>query len=909
MLTAPDLYADRLEQEFLRLLFKIPHAAPDEVVALIRSAMASELDQDYHSRTVLEHVTKSMECQPLCARFPDLVTAVAEKTWRLRPQDEGHYRSHRDLDELFGFEHSVHFHYFPESALQGPFPFLFASHPDIAVDFIVRLANQAALSYSRSEMGHEAHNVQLPTDTGSRPLIASPRLWALYRNMMPGPNVLVCALMSLESWLLSQAKQGNDIREVFRKILDSSTSAATVAVLASVAAAYPSSVEEKVLPLLAVQEFYLWDFQRSHQEHLHVTDMRSKLGIPTGGIEDIHYRERKESSALPHRKSNLEGLAFRLQWTSLRDRIWSILDQFYMSLPPEEKQSEANKLWRIALHRMDARHFKAEEGKEPGQVILTPGEPAPDLRQYIVNEEEKMAPIQRRMRLETWAMTRFRREVQSPDAFPDWHDALHEARALWEQRPSDPDENSLGMSGPCFVAAYLIRDHYSDLNPSEMEWCRQLVIREILHKDAERTFEARISRSSFDGSRPCALVLPLLLKGPGPNPNRRQVEECLAIAVTHTSEEVRDYAAEGVRSWLWEIDSDLARACVGGLCELANVENRIRRAERKLKKFSREGEENAVFNATIKIRGRIVRRETFTALNSPVIDLETHDWPELLDALSMIQPGTGDQDLRTFIMGCLAAVLRDAEAAEALKSSHRRQAHYEFQYDFARLFARFALARPVAEALRIGQFLRDYIEKCSKYMAVLLEELPLELDRIHSGEGFWTIWRSISGPIFEHPLLQGSTRIWRYSEMRKLVRVLLFADIKWKQGVKEWAPLSANRDFIEFAASVVGSTPAGFGALLSLLSSVGQVFLPDAIKLFADAVKRANGRDLLDDLNAAFDLEVVLRKVCYGFATDIRKRPELHRAVILLLDKLVERGSNTGFRLRDYIVAPLQADK
>ena len=48
-----------------------------------------------------------------------------------------------------------------------------------------------------------------------------------------------------------------------------------------------------------------------------------------------------------------------------------------------------------------------------------------------------------------------------------------------------------------------------------------------------------------------------------------------------------------------------------------------------------------------------------------------------------------------------------------------------------------------------------------------------------------------------------------------------------------------------------------------------------------------------------------LGKVCYGFGTVVRQRPELHRAVILLLDKLVERGSHTGFRLRDYIIAPL----
>jgi hypothetical protein len=205
-------------------------------------------------------------------------------------------------------------------------------------------------------------------------------------------------------------------------------------------------VGDEVLPLLGIQEFYRWDFERSHQESSYVTDMRAMWGIPTGGIDEIYYQERKDSAALPHRKSNLEELAFRLQWTSMRDRIWSILDNFYKALPPEEEQSEDDKIWRITLHRMDARHFKTEEGKEPGQVILTPSEPAPDLQRHIKKAEEGFAPTQRHMRLAIWGMTRFRGEAQSIDAFPDWRDALREAQALLEQ-PSEADETFLVRSG------------------------------------------------------------------------------------------------------------------------------------------------------------------------------------------------------------------------------------------------------------------------------------------------------------------------------------------------------------------------------------------------------------------------------------------------------------------------------
>ena len=272
----------------------------------------------------------------------DLVIEATEATWRSQKEYDPDY-SLPDVDEAFGFIHSAYFDYFPPSALQGPFAFLLSSHSEVGIDFIVRMANEGAASYARSIFGNEVTNVTIHTSTGSRPIIASPRLWALYRGMMPGPQVLECALIALEAWLLGEAKQGMDIKNEFRRILDTSSSAATIAVLASVAAAYPLEVGEEVLSLLSVREFYEWDFQRSHQEQFNVIDLRPSLGFPTGGVQEVHYKERKDSAALPHRKSNLEELAFRLQFTKLRDRIWDILDQCHKALPPSQEQSEADK--------------------------------------------------------------------------------------------------------------------------------------------------------------------------------------------------------------------------------------------------------------------------------------------------------------------------------------------------------------------------------------------------------------------------------------------------------------------------------------------------------------------------------------------------------------------------------------
>ena len=902
LLTAPGVYASGLELEFLQVLFKIPNAAAADVQRLVRAAVKTAT-RDYHSRYLLEHVTMSIECEPLCRHFPGLVIEVAERTWRQESDRKDAFARRLHLEEYFGLARSLDFAFFPASALQGPFTFLLYGHPDKGVDFVVRLANYAADCYSRSELGGEAILLKLSTGTALRPLLCSARLWGLHRGLSTGPHVLESALMALEGWLLDRAKREHNIAELFQGVLDQSTSASIIAVLVSVATAYPQAVGEKVLPLLTVRPFYRWDFERSYAERSLSTDLRSAHGIPTGGLEDIYYDERKRSAALPHRTSNLEQLVFRLQFTPLRDEVRHIIDRFRDSLPPPEDQTEDDKTWRIALHRMDARNFSVGAGEGQGQIVLTPTEPSPDLQRFIDKSAATLAPQNRRLRLAWWGRVKFRGEPPSPDPFPDWREAYAEAQALWGEPQTETESTALGMSDPVFVAAHLIRDRYAELNSTEAAWCRAIIVREVLQKDAETVRNDRYSRNSFDGSRPAAAVLPLLLQH-GESQARSEIEACLAVAVTHSSEEVRDYVAEGVRTWLWVIDPSLAKACVGSLIALAGAENAIRRKHRRSEDYSRDTEEQELRAATRDIRLRIQSRQVAAVLTSPQIDLETHDWPELLDALAMVPPDTADADLIEHFATTLSATLREAEAAEAWKSG--RQATHEFQYPFAALFARFLLARTATEATRFTQTLTACIDKSPRCLALLLEHIVREEVRVDSGATFWAVWSNIAAPVFGHGILRtGSRYLWRYSETCKLVRVLLFADVEWKKEVKEGLALTANRDRLEWAASTVAGTRAGFGAFVSLLNAVGGVFLPDAILWLGRAGESAKGVDLLEDSGVDFSLEILLRKVAYNFGADVRRRPELHRAVLELLDRLVERGSHTGFRLRDFMIAPV----
>jgi hypothetical protein len=182
LLSAPNVYAGKQDQEFLKILFKIPQVARNDVEALIRSALAAEDIREYQPRTILEQVTKSFECRALCEYLPELVIEVANKRWRFGPDDEDDFNSRLDLEQSFGLTRYVQFDYIPPSSLQGPFAFLLAHHPALAIQFIVGLVNECADTYANSEFQNEVIKIEIPNESGARTVIGSTRLVHVSRN-------------------------------------------------------------------------------------------------------------------------------------------------------------------------------------------------------------------------------------------------------------------------------------------------------------------------------------------------------------------------------------------------------------------------------------------------------------------------------------------------------------------------------------------------------------------------------------------------------------------------------------------------------------------------------------------------------------------------------------------------------
>jgi hypothetical protein len=87
-------------------------------------------------------------------------------------------------------------------------------------------------------------------------------------------------------------------------------------------------------------------------------------------------------------------------------------------------------------------------------------------------------------------------------------------------------------------------------------------------------------------------------------------------------------------------------------------------------------------------------------------------------------------------MASLAALVREGEAAEGRTSDNRTHVSFDFQEAFAKLFARFTLARPIGEVKEIAELLVHCVERCPRYLGVSLETLALEEDKARSRTAF-----------------------------------------------------------------------------------------------------------------------------------------------------------------------------
>ncbi|HOT99033.1 MAG TPA: hypothetical protein PKZ83_18070, partial [bacterium] len=126
----------------------------------------------------------------------------------------------------------------------------------------------------------------------------------------------------------------------------------------------------------------------------------------------------------------------------------------------------------------------------------------------------------------------------------------------------------------------------------------------------------------------------------------------------------------------------------------------------------------------------------------------------------------------------------------------------------------------------------------------------------------------------------------------------------WKETAKEWHSLrDREKFFFDKIAQEIGSYPPVFYSLCKIFNDIGSRFLEDGISWLSDIIRRTP-KLVSEELDAdtIYYLENLIRRYALTNRSKIKKTIKIKDAVIVILNFLVERGSITGYLLREDIL-------
>jgi|GEM_PF-365833 len=894
-------------QDDLRALVSVILASsekiPTEFTALLTSLTSSKWN--YRNSQFAERLLTSFDGVPACRAMPIAVAQFVRHAWGL-DQPAPVYRETRgslDRDSWYGLRDEFHLRLNPASAIHGPFLFLLHGDPQTGQRLIVDLTNiameRAAIFARQENEGREPASVEVFLKEGRTVRQwASDQFWRIYREPSFAPDVVTCALMALEKWLLDLAADGHDLQEACYALLEASNNVAISAVVASVAVAYPERVGDVVLALFRVPQFFRWDQVRSSAGQFQMHSLLA--GIPMPAEHRIYDEERKQSAKLPHRSRDLEWLMSALQFTEMRDPVQKIIDSHRAALPPEQEQSRSMREWRLLLHRADLRRRTMDREPGTGFLVFTSTAPEPDLQRMVEEHAPIAAAHNEQLHLMNWAVACFNRKTDQQDPSL-WPEMMALAKRLLSNLPENGDEHERMMvrGGSAYVAAVCVRDRWEEMQAEERAWCRSLLLNAVFEEqDSEDSF-VRASRFPMHGSRPAARTLPLLL--------RANIEEnasvrlAIASALTHASDEVREFAAWGIREYLWAREADTAWVCAAGLVRWSEIEREAYQQEQGQPWNERKDATEIARARLPELRASIANRSALPP--DDVLRLDLSDWcgRSVLWPLLLIIGGEPQSALaQRFHLHVAMALVRSW-------SDDRQRRNYEVEAIGAEHLALFVLRIPLAAAEEIFQPIIATVTDHPAEVAEWFEQLVLAEDRLRRGGNFWVVWQRLADALLAFERWEASL-MYNRRGVPQLAEVLFLQGIQWKPDARDWAPLHGNEQRLEALFSVTGHCPPAFAAFCGLLNSIGsKLLLPQAIALVSERLTSGAPRQLLAGRDVLWNLELVLSGCIYGTPSTIRSSPRLLAATIHVLDEMVEQGSSAAFRLREFIITPLSS--
>ena len=953
-------------EKILQVIAKIPNADSEGFSALLRGSDEYE-GQYYTTKNLQKIIFEELDGAPAARDMPDLIVSVAKDYLLISESDLAQRREYHsfvsiDIEPLFGLKDDIGYNAHLASADCGPFLPLLRNHSNKGLDLIMDVFNHSTEWYAHPREGCEDEAVEPPfemelifSDGTSRKQWVNPRLWNLYRGTSVGPDVLQCILMALEHWLLEYAEAHPDeLDPTLLNILQRSNSGALTAVVASVATAFPHSAGETLLVLLRSRLCILLDRQRLVDESQTPTII-ADFFPSFNALNKTYKQERKQADKRPHRRRNLEAAIIELQSGSFISRIHEILDQHRAEMPPVEEQNEDDRIWRLAVHRMDIRQYSVAEnaaeiqasleGSDPSEdsqncIYLELNDPDPDLKEMMEQSSVELGAIDAKLRLQNWGRQVFENSNDATYDSDQWRQKLQEAR---DSETGGEDNNELysigGPAGPVFysmlkdgagfVAAVCVRDHWDEMSAEERKWCVGVICSEVNRQCNNWENFARVQRS-MSSDRGCAGVLPLLIEKSLSDDQQACVHQTLVVALTHAINEVRSYAILGIGQYLWTIDRELALHCVNALAKQVMLVQHEVISDSELREKSGGGWKGHFWTrlwASLRGHRRQAKfsyndRRSIDEIEAKVASIVRKRFNEVNwiseDDYRQFGPAGGFELNRPNIdiLRILEWAPTESVAIEAFErlahklvkgwdtkenqSEDRIDPHTEVELEH--LLQNFLLRTSLTSACRILQPILDATERHPREVYKLVRGLVSLEDRQPNTSQFWSIWKLFADRVRQAQWLE---RVDDQHAAGAEMISAIFLGNWWKEGIRHWKSLEDYAEHIHLLFADLPPSSTVLDAYVQFLYKIGEQSLPDAFIRIATQLKEGDPKQMIKKENTVFCLEVLLQRYVYWRPLELKRQKDLREAVLFLLDLLVESGSSAAFRMRDDFVTPI----
>lgn len=901
----------------LKVLAKIPNADPTRFEVALRGHVEGEHLDDV-AEDFRKLIYEGIDSMPAARDFPDVVISIAEDHLLASKEDINDQHRYEPLslniDLYFGIKSGLARDSFPSSALRGPWITLLRYHTGKALEFYFKVFNHSADWYAHPRQNsrlEEAWEVELSFADGTRcKQWTNARLWGLYRGMSVGSHSLESMLMALETWLLELGKNDPEqLDGILISILRRSENAALSAVVASVATAYPFAAGETLLVLLSVRDYIRLDRSRMANEQ-QVSGM-AEVFPSLRADHQIYEWERREANALPHRIHDLETAIANLQLGAMAIRVEALLDQHLMALPPREQQDNDDRLWRLAIHRMDLRQYNrsdnhsfgdsapdVQSGKPQQQYVrLDLKPPEADVQAMVDEVDSRLAKLNARSGVLMWGVLAFKRDTAKYDP-SQWTSMLNEAQSL-DRELSHED---ISRHAPGFVAATCIRDRWDEMTTEQRAWCVETVCAAIFKHADDSDHLERAQRNSLAADRPAAFVLPLLLRKSLDIASMDRVRAAFAVALTHPVEEVQWYAACSIDEGVWATDRALALRCVNAIAAEAAITDEAYDAEAARPYHARRDLGRIMSAATADIRARFWKPGAIA---------------EDAFITSRISHRFGANALNRVLV-ILGHVPHDALAIAAYsRASHalagwwttddsqcsRGDRDYETESRVSKRVTEFLMRTSPESARQVLAPLLAVVDHHSRELQSVMQELTNLQDTDPNTTQYWFLWGIITDAV-KHAKWLSRLSEDRYPTGSDLLAAV-FLTLYWKDQVRHWRFLEGYAHLVHALLEALPPTSVVLGHYTNFLYHIGERSLPDAFANITAALQRGDPQVMLVESDTVFILEVLLQRYVYGRPLEVKRDNRIREAVLFLLDRLVESGSSAAFRMRDDFVTPV----